>query len=128
MVNFVSIQNEALRELAMSSTAIATLDEVKKAEMISTFASANSEDQSYYISVLKGEKQENQLIDDKWSVELNSATQEVEAAMDELNRVQKDYDTAVRVGLEDQSRAVDDQRAEQILAELASIETSSINT
>ncbi len=125
MVDFASIQNDILRTLAMSSTAIATLDEVKKAEMISSFASATPEEQTYYISVLEGEKQSNQLIDDKWSEELNSATQEVEAAMDELNRVQREYDTAVRTGLEDQSRIADNERAEQILAELENIDTSS---
>lgn len=121
MVDFSSITNDALRSLAMTSPAMATLDDAEKQNMISKFASANEDDQAYYLSVLQKEQQDLAEVDQHWSKDLADAAVQMDEASKELQRVQKDYDTSVRKMLEARSQAEDDKHAEDILTQLQSL-------
>lgn len=121
MVDFSSITNDALRSLAMTSPALATLEDGEKQEMVGKFAAANEGDQAYYLSVFQTEKRDLTDLDQRWSQELADAAAQVDEASRELQKVQHDYDASVLKMLEARSQAEDEKHAEEILTQLQSL-------
>lgn len=121
MIDFSSIANDDLRRLAMSSPAIATLPEAEAATMIAKLASAREEDQAFYITTFEKEQVDLAEIDQHWSKSLTEAATQVADAEKELQRVKREYDAALLTSRESNSRAEDEKRSEDILAQLQSL-------
>ena len=121
MADFSSISNEALRTLVSGSPALATLDDAQLTEMITRFAVAGPEQQVAYVEIFQQEQAMRLDLERRQAQEISDASTKVDQAMSELQKAQREYDTATRQLAESQNLAQDEQHANDLLKQLESI-------
>lgn len=121
MIDFSPITNEELRQLAQHSAAVASLSEPEQQAMIMKIAQASDEEQASYVAVFEKESQDLQDINQHEEGDLAEAVKEVDEASSDIQHLEKDYDTSVRISAEADSRALDDAHTADILTQLQSL-------
>lgn len=118
MVDFSIITDEQLRNLVMSSPAIAAMDDETKDDTVTRIADADSAGQAEVMRILQQEHVDIDALDKKEYDELQSQINEMNDLMDQLGNLEKEYDRALRGYAETKNREEEQKVQDELLQKL----------
>lgn len=118
MIDFSIIVDEQLRNLVMSSPAIAAMDDATKENTITRIADADSAGQAEIMRILQQEHADVDALDKQEYDELQGQINEMNDLMDQLGNLEKDYDRALRGYAETKNNEVEQKVQEELLKKL----------